>query len=239
LAVYANYRSFNGTLRKDTPAAPALAFATITKWGTMAMGEYGVYAGMLVVAYLMPGPDMLLVMQTGATRGRSAALAAAGGLAAARALHVGFAGLGLAALLRASPLAFEGIRLAGAAYLVWLGIAILRSSGTAVAVPDAAQSRLEAARRGLLTNLLNPKALLFASVLLPQFVHPERGAVAGQFALLGATLVAVGLAFDAVYACAGTGLGRWLERSRRARAAQRWGFASLLIGFGVQLALTA
>lgn len=91
--------------------------------------------------------------------------------------------------------------------------------------------------RGLLTNLLNPKALLFCSVLLPQFVSPEAGSLAVQFAALGAVLVLVGLAFDCAYALVGGRLGRWLASRPRAQRLQQWGFGGLLIGFGVRLAL--
>jgi threonine/homoserine/homoserine lactone efflux protein len=93
----------------------------------------------------------------------------------------------------------------------------------------------EAIQRGLLTNLLNPKALLFCSVLLPQFIDPHAGPVAAQFATLGVVLVIVGLLFDSCYALVGAGLGRWLERSPSAQRVQQWLFGSLLIGFALRL----
>lgn len=123
----------------------------------------------LAVVYLLPGPDMILLLQTGARQGKAAALATAIGLAIARGCHVALAALGLATLFKAAPWTFEVVRLAGAAYLLWLGIQCLRSNmlpnlnanGTA-----AAKLAWRAAiQRGLLTNLLNPKALLFCSVL--------------------------------------------------------------------------
>ena len=93
----------------------------------------------------------------------------------------------------------------------------------------------EAIRRGLLTNLLNPKALLFCSVLLPQFIYPQAGPVLEQFATLGVVLVGVGLLFDSAYALIGAALGRWLQRSPSAQRLQQWLFGSLLIGFAVRL----
>ena len=205
------------------------------------MTELSIFVGALAVAYLVPGPDMILLLQTGASRGRAQALATALGLAAARAVHVALAGLGLAALLRTAPIAFEIVRIAGAAYLIWIGISILRApsllpdeSGNLV---DRPRSYGSAIRRGLLTNLLNPKALLFCSVLLPQFIRPEFGSVAAQFLLLGVILVSIGAAFDAVYALTGSSLGKWLARCRLARIVQRWTFAALLIGFGTRLAM--
>jgi len=207
------------------------------------MTGYGVFFFALALAYLMPGPDMMLLLQTGATAGRRTALAVAVGLALARGLHVALAGLGLAALLRTAPLAFDTVRLIGVGYLVWLGIAILRAPSTGSFETEVARQTvlapLPAARRGLLTNLLNPKALLFCSVLLPQFVHDGGLPPTWQFAALGVELVAVGILFDSLYAMAGGQLGRWLAHHPKAQAAQRWSFATLLIAFGAQLALNS
>src|SRR5471032_3255885 len=124
----------------------------------------------LAVVYLLPGPDMILLLQTGARQGKGAALATAVGLGVARGCHVALAALGLAALFKAAPWTFDVVRLAGAAYLLWIGVQCLRTtmlpnlngSDATLAKPRWRAS----ARRGLLTNLLNPKALLFCSVLL-------------------------------------------------------------------------
>ncbi|MGY2257837.1 LysE family translocator [Pseudomonas sp. SDO55104_S430] len=195
----------------------------------------------LAVVYLLPGPDMILLLQTGARQGKGAALATAAGLAIARGCHVALAALGLAALFKAAPWTFDVVRLAGAAYLLWIGIQCLRTSllpslDNADTVKEKPRYR-QAVQRGLLTNLLNPKALLFCSVLLPQFIDPQAGPVLGQFAVLGIVLVAVGLLFDSAYALAGVALGRWLQRSPSAQRVQQWLFGSLLIGFAVRLSL--
>jgi threonine/homoserine/homoserine lactone efflux protein len=149
------------------------------------------------------------------------------------------AALGLAALFKAAPWTFEVVRLAGAAYLLWIGIQCLRTT----MLPNlngegeiAGKPRWRASiQRGLLTNLLNPKALLFCSVLLPQFINPQAGPVLAQFAVLGVILVGVGLLFDSAYALAGAALGRWLQRSPSAQRVQQWLFGSLLIGFALRL----
>jgi threonine/homoserine/homoserine lactone efflux protein len=193
----------------------------------------------LAVVYLLPGPDMILLLQTGARQGKGAALATAVGLAIARGCHVALAALGLAALFKAAPWTFDVVRLAGAAYLLWVGVQCLRTT----LLPNLNRSTTtgekpryhEAIQRGLLTNLLNPKALLFCSVLLPQFIDPLAGPVLAQFATLGVALVAVGLLFDSAYALAGAALGRWLQRSPSAQRLQQWLFGSLLIGFAVRL----
>ena len=209
------------------------------------MPGLSIFIGALAVAYLVPGADMLLLLQTGARQGRRHALATALGLAMARAAHVALAGLGLAALLQTAPAVFDLVRIAGAAYLVWLGIGVLRmpplspaAAGGAAGLQGegGAASYLADILRGLLTNLLNPKALLFCSVLLPQFIQTDAGGVAGQFALLGAILVGVGMAFDGFYALAGAALAGLVARHRIVEAVQRWSFAALLIGFGLRLA---
>lgn len=206
------------------------------------MAELWMFVGALTVAYLVPGPDLILLLQTGAARGPAHAVATAVGLAVARATHVALAALGLAALLRTAPAVFDAVRLAGAAYLIWLGFGILRApsllpDGSANLGEHQLQRYLSSAGRGLLTNLLNPKALLFCSVLLPQFIRPEHGSVGSQFALLGTVLVATGLLFDTLFAFAGSSIGRWLARHQTAQFVQRWAFATLLVAFGTRLAI--
>ncbi|MGV8916863.1 MAG: LysE family translocator [Pseudomonas sp.] len=204
------------------------------------MEDLGLYLLALVMIFLMPGPDMILLLQTGARLGRTTALATALGLAVARICHVTLAAMGLATLFKVAPWTFDGVRIAGAAYLLWIGVHMLKpgsltSLNTQGDRPPAASWRA-AIQRGLLTNLLNPKALLFCSVLLPQFINPQAGPVTTQFALLGVVLVVVGLLFDSCYALAGTWVGRWLERSPTAQRVQQWLFGGLLIGFAVRLA---
>lgn len=200
-------------------------------------GDLPMFVAALAVIYLLPGADMVLMLDAGARKGRAGAVPTLLGLAAARGIHVTLASLGLAALVQASPLAFNILRAVGAAYLIWLGWSVLRAPSL---LPDhgapsdqAGRDRRAAFLRGLLTNLLNPKALLFCSMFLPQFFRPGEGA--GQFLVLGAILVAMGMAFDALYAGAGAGLGRWLGRHPLARSLQRWLFASALFGFGARL----
>lgn len=198
------------------------------------------YLVALSVIFLMPGPDMILLLQTGARQGRRAALATALGLAFARACHVTLAAVGLASLFKALPWTFELVKLAGAAYLLWLGVKMFRPiiSGTSIDPhPESLPHHwLTAVRRGVLTNLLNPKALLFCSVLLPQFINPAQGPVIWQFALLGLILVIMGAMFDVIYATAGGWLGRRLEQSAVAQRVQQWLFGGMLIGFALRLA---
>lgn len=203
------------------------------------MSDILIFLGALIVAYTIPGPDMIFLLQTGASYGRTQALAATFGLAGARACHVGFAAVGLAALFRTAPWLFATVRLVGAAYLIWLGIGIWRARSLVPehdpATPIGRGRNARVMVRGFLTNLLNPKPLLFCSVLLPQFVHSASGPILAQFAVLGTILVFVGFLFDATFALWGAALGGWLARRPAMQAGQRYGFATVLIGFGAEL----
>ncbi|TPG84795.1 LysE family translocator [Pseudomonas mandelii] len=205
------------------------------------MEDLALYLLALSMIFLMPGPDMILLLQTGAKQGRSFAMATALGLALARACHVTLTALGLATIFKVLPWTFDVVKYAGAAYLLWIGLQMFKSSGasspTAVENPVASPSLKAAFQRGLLTNLLNPKALLFSSILLPQFIDPHRSSVWEQFAVLGIVLVITGLVFDSIFATASAWVGRWLERSALAQRIQQWLFGTLLIGFSVRLAL--
>ncbi|MBB5421299.1 LysE family translocator [Paraburkholderia atlantica] len=217
-----------------------------------------VYVAALVVVYAVPGPDMALILQTTIARGVRSGFAAAAGLGVSRATHVTLSACGMAALLRNAPWLYDAVRYAGAVYLAWIGIQIFRSPGFALPVGSrdkqtAGASRMEStpsrdadteARplrtafvKGLLTNLLNPKALLFCSVLLPQFVRPEAGPVAWQMIELGVVLLAIGACFDALYAIGAARIANWMRAHPLAQTLQRWTFSAALIGFALRLSL--
>ncbi|HCA23457.1 MAG TPA: LysE family translocator [Pseudomonas sp.] len=204
------------------------------------MTNLELFIGALVVVYVVPGPDMVLVLQTSSMQGRWHAVAAALGLALARAAHVLLAAIGLAVLLKTVSWAFDAVRLAGALYLIWLAVKIARAPSLiaeACAPLPASSTRAYGASacRGLLTNISNPKALLFCSVLLPQFIDPHGGSVAWQFTLLGIILLLIGVCFDLVYVASGRLMGGWLRERPRLQQLQRWAFGALLVGFGARL----
>lgn len=194
----------------------------------------------LIIVCALPGADMALVMQTSMGRGVRSGFAAAGGLGLARATHVTLSACGLAALLRNAPWLYEIVRYAGAAYLTWIAVQIFRSP--AFAMPDTATETGARGHRtdfvkGLLTNLLNPKALLFCSVLLPQFIRPEAGSVWLQVSELGVVLVIVCALFDVIYVLGAARIAVWLRRHPLAQTVQKWAFSSALIGFALRLSL--
>lgn len=196
----------------------------------------------LIVVYAVPGPDMALILQTSIARGSRKGLAAAGGLALARATHVVLSACGVAALLRAAPWLYEAIRYGGAAYLAYVAIQIFRSPAFALAsgsdaAGDGSSTVRSAFVKGVLTNLLNPKALLFCSVLLPQFVRPAAAPVALQVAELGIVLLLVGAVFDATYALGASHVAKLLRAHPLAQVVQRWTFSAALLGFAARLSL--
>ena len=199
------------------------------------------FFGALTVVYLLPGPDMVLILQTTATKGRLSVLATICGLAMARAIHVTLASVGLASILKATPQLFEIMRWGGSFYLMWLGWKILSSPLQMTIEASGASSGNHlfwpCVWKGLATNGTNPKALLFCSLLLPQFVDTQGANGSEQFLLLGAMLVAVGLGFDCLFSVVGSTMRSVLERSNLARQIQRWTFGSLMIGFGLRLSL--
>lgn len=174
------------------------------------------YLAALAGVFLLPGPDMALVVATGAARGAAIALVTALGIAASRACHVLMSGIGLAALMAAHPGALYLIRWGGAAYLLYMAYKMLRASlgqaktpeaaGAVALAPGAAASFV----RGFLTNLLNPKALLFCSLFLPQFVTAG-ASVPLQYLWLGTLLVLSGLFFDVIYALLAARLTRRIK----------------------------
>ncbi|MDQ3630447.1 MAG: LysE family translocator, partial [Actinomycetota bacterium] len=159
-----------------------------------------VIAGLTLLA--IPGPNHVYIATRSAEQGRAAGFASAFGVEAGTLVHVCAASAGLSALIASSTLAFEILRYMGAAYLAFLGIRALRARPM---VPADAGSLAPTSRRklfcdGMLVNLLNPKVALFFLALLPQFIDPARGSVAGQTLVLGLVLAALGLATDLLYA---------------------------------------
>ncbi|MBU9224418.1 LysE family translocator [Burkholderia multivorans] len=198
-----------------------------------------IYLAALAAIYAVPGPDMALVLQTSIGRGVRPGIAAAAGLSLSRSAHVTLSACGVAALIRSAPWLYEAIRYGGALYLGYVAIQVFRSpvfdigNGDAAAAGELRQSFV----KGLLTNLLNPKALLFCSVLLPQFVRPEAGPVVWQMFALGALLVAAGVCFDLACVFGASRVAAWMRAHPLAQTVQRWTFSAALLGFALRLSM--
>lgn len=187
---------------------------------------------------ITPGPDLLFVLGRATVQGVRAGIAAAFGVAAGCLVHTAAVALGVAALIAASPLAFEIIKLAGAAYLGWTGLRLLLARPVDVESPAQAAAPLVAImRQGFLTNVLNPKVALFFLALLPQFVAPQASAQAWGLAFLGVVFAVGSFVVSVPIAWAAGRAGGWLGRSSGARRMLERLLGGLLIGLALRLAL--
>lgn len=160
---------------------------------------------------LLPGLDMAFVLGTTLTGGRRTGLTAMSGIVAGGICHVTMATLGISVLLRAFPAAFNGLLLAGALYIAWIGISILRSrTGFVSSVPGETLSPVAAFRRGLVTSLLNPKAYLFMLAVFPQFLRPEYGVIWLQAMVLWVIIAATQISVYGGVAVAAGQARQWL-----------------------------
>jgi threonine/homoserine/homoserine lactone efflux protein len=179
----------------------------------------------------IPGPAVLYIVVQSAEKGRKVGLASVGGVHLGSLVHVAAATAGLSALIVASALAFNAVKYAGAAYLVYLGIRKFLERDVDVDVPVERRSALQRAFvRGAVVNILNPKTALFFLAFLPQFVDTDRGSVWSQVLVLGLTFILLGLLSDSLYALAAGTVGSLL---RRKRTAVRYVTGGVYVALGV------
>jgi threonine/homoserine/homoserine lactone efflux protein len=189
----------------------------------------------VLALFFSPGPNMAFVLSHGVAHGPRGGFAAAIGISAADLVHTLFAATGVTALVAAWPPSFDVLRYAGALYLVWLAVQALRSGGLRMNAQAQPAGFGRIVRMALLNNLVNPKALLFFMVFLPQFVDPSRGSVALQLVQLGVVLSVAALAFNTLLgACSGQ-VGRWLQRRPGAEKFQRTLLALVMVGLAIRL----
>jgi threonine/homoserine/homoserine lactone efflux protein len=175
------------------------------------------FFGFLLAALLLtasPGPDNLMVLGLGMSKGRKQGMVFGLGCALGCLSHTFLAVIGVSAIIAASPTAFTALRIGGGLYLVWLGIGALRSMGgqSAASAQAPAQLLKNLFMKGLLANAINPKVVLFFLSLLPQFVIAANGNVPGQMLALGVTFtVQAAILFGLLGYFAGA-VGAWLER---------------------------
>ena len=192
-----------------------------------------------LIAMVTPGPDMLFVLGCGMRGGARAGLLATAGVATSEAIHVAVAAAGLAALFAAAPVAFTVVRVAGAAYLIYLGVQTLRrrrGSERQLSSAGAGVTDKRAYLNGLFTNLLNPKMVTFTVAFLPQFIDPSLGAVWLQFAILGTLLIALEFLIDGTVGLLAGRISTWLSARRNARRILDRATGTLFIALGLRLA---
>ena len=184
------------------------------------------------------GPAVLYVVARSLQQGRRAGLASVLGIHVGTLFHIAAATVGLSALVVSSAVAFTAVKIAGAVYLVGLGLWTLLSRRAEVEVALGGERNLRRAfAQGIVVNVLNPKTALFFLAFLPQFVDPDATHPASQIAFLGVLFALLGLVTDSLWALAAGTAGGVLRRSRRLLRAQRFVTGSVYVGLGVATAL--
>lgn len=197
------------------------------------------FIGVAALLTIAPGPDMALVLRNALRGGRPTVLPTSAGICSGLIVWGGASSLGVAALLATSAQLYEGLKLAGAVYLVILGLLAFRAAFRAGATDDAANNlplrlRSSAYRQGLLTNLLNPKVGVFYATFLPQFIAPGQPVFATSV-MLACIHAALSLAWLTIY---GYGAARLADvlGSGRVRRALEAATGTVLVAFGLRLA---
>lgn len=187
---------------------------------------------------LTPGPNMMYLVSRSICQGRKAGLISLGGVGLGFLVYMLAAALGITALLLAVPLAYDALRLTGAAYLLYLAWQALKPGGRSPF--QVRQLPADSPRRlflmGLLTNLLNPKAAMLYLSLLPQFIEPTRGSVLAQSLVLGGLQIAISLSVNALIATAAGTIASFLGSRPAWMAVQRLLMGTVLAGLGLRMA---
>jgi threonine/homoserine/homoserine lactone efflux protein len=199
---------------------------------------FALFALATLLLLVVPGPSVLYVVSQSVSGGRRVGLASVLGIHVGSLVHVVAAAVGLSSLIVSSARAFEAVKLAGAAYLVYLGVRRLLDRRAHLGAAAEARPLGHAFRQGIVVNTLNPKTALFFLAFLPQFVDVSRGTVAVQVVALGMTVVVLGLVSDSLYALLAGGAGSWLRRNSRVAAGERYVTGGVLVGLGLTTALS-
>ncbi|HYD79180.1 MAG TPA: LysE family translocator [Paucimonas sp.] len=198
------------------------------------MATYAAFLLAVLALFLSPGPNMAFVLSHGIAHGPRGGFAAALGIGAADLIMTMLTAAGVTAAVAAWPPAFDILRYAGAIYLIRLAILALRSPGQLRVSGQDGTSMFGIFRRAMLNSLLNPKALLFFMVFLPQFVDASRS-VWPQILALGATLSVAAVAFNALLGGFSGRIGSLLERNPRAVRVQGWFLAAVMLSLACRL----
>jgi len=203
-------------------------------WSTLTL-----FVTAALILVFIPGPNSLYIVARSIQQGRKAGIISSLGVQVGTLFHVAAAAFGLSALLLSSALAFNLVKYAGAAYLIYLGVKTLLTKEN-ISQPERIKedSLTRVFYQGVVVQLLNPKTALFFFSFLPQFVDVEKGAVSMQILFFGAVLVMLGFMSDVIYAVLAGSIGNLLRENLKFLRAQRYFAGSVYIGLGVTTALT-
>jgi len=186
---------------------------------------------------ITPGPDMIYVIARSVGQGRAAGIASTLGIAAGCFVHILAVTFGLASLMMAIPTAYEIVKYAGAAYLIYLGVRILTTRQPKTAETPITEATLRTIfLQGVITNVLNPKVALFFLAFLPQFINRDTN-VAAQIIFLGLLFNTSGTIVNVIVALAASYTGVQFKTRLGNSSVFRWLTGGIFIGLGVRLAL--
>ena len=206
----------------------------------LSVSSLALFALATLVMVVTPGPNMMYCVSRTLCQGRTAGLVSLAGVQLGLVVHLCAAGLGLTALLMTVPLAFDAVKLIGAAYLLYLAWQALKPGGVSVFQTRAMPADTPATlfRMGLVTNLLNPKVAMFYLSVFPQFLHPAQGPVWLQSLQLGAVQIVVSATVNALIIGGAARIARFFEHSPGWLATQRYLMGSVLAGLALRIATT-
>jgi threonine/homoserine/homoserine lactone efflux protein len=188
---------------------------------------------------LTPGPNMIYLISRSITQGATAGMVSLGGVALGFVFYMLCAAFGITALLFAVPFAYDALRLAGAAYLLWLAWQAVKPGGRSPF--QVKKLAVDGPRKlfvmGLVTNLLNPKIAMLYLALLPQFIDPAAGSVLTQSLALGSVQIAISVSVNAMIALAAGSIALFLGKRPTWLLLQRWLMGTVLAGLAVRMAL--
>jgi len=203
--------------------------------------DFALFITTSILLNLTPGPDTLYILGRSIAQGRRAGVASALGISVGSIFHTCGAALGLSAVLATSAWAFTVVKLAGAAYLIFLGVRALLEKQPELALPAHFKRRgaTAAFRQGILTNILNPKVALFFLAFLPQFIDVSALSKTIAFVVLGLTFVTTGTIWCLVLAWFSSAFSARLRENRTFAAWLNRAVGSLFIFLGLRLAVAA
>lgn len=193
-------------------------------------------AAVLITA--TPGPDNLMVLSMGISKGRMQGIAFGLGCALGCLSHTVLAVLGISAIITASPLAFTALKWIGGAYLIWLGILALRGAGSGNVAQNTSSENTSLKAlflKGMFANAINPKVVLFFLSFLPQFVVTEQGGVGLQLGILGLVFTAQAAILFGLLGYFAGAIGGWLNRNPRSGLWLDRIAGAVFVGLGIRI----
>lgn len=190
------------------------------------------FSAAALVLLLVPGPAVLYIVNRSIAQGARAGLVSVAGIHVGTLVHVAAGILGLSAILMTSAAAFGAVKVAGAVYLVWLGIRAWTGAGRETPTTVSSRPLRRVFVDGVVVNTLNPKTAAFFLAFVPQFVDHTRPDTTSQLLILGGLFIALGIISDGAYALAAGSIGGWFARNPTYTTVRDRASGAVLVGLG-------